>query len=205
MAFAALAFPAASEAATLTTDRQCYVDAEGQVMNVSGAEWAPGSAWSVSGGGIDEVGTTDGAGAFAFNTDVPEIGDGAKPRTFKLSATEDGAQAAEVSFKVVNFLAAPASIRGRPTGKTAWSFAGFAPTRPIYVHVKRGGKVYTDKAGRGDRRCGTLKTRMRRLPAVPAKKIRYGTYKVFVDNRRKFKRGGLQYFATITIFRRATG
>lgn len=205
VALAALALPAASDAATLTTDRKCYVDAEGQVMNVSGADWAPGSAWTVSGAGIDEVGTTDGAGAFAFNTDVPAIGDGARPRSFTLSATEDGAQAAEVSFKVVNFLAMPASIQGRPTGRTSWSFAGFRPARPIYVHVKRGGRVYSDRAGRGDRQCGTLKTRLRRLPAVPARKIRYGTYKVFVDNRRKFRRGGLQYFATITIFRRATG
>lgn len=187
----------------MTTDRQCYIDAEGQTLNVDGSAWAPGSAWSVSGGGIEEAGVADAAGVFGFNTAVPQIGDGIKPRTFTISATQDGAPAAEATFKVVNFLAMPASIQGRPTGTTSWGFSGFAPAKPIYVHVKRGGKVYTDKAGKGDKECGTLKTRLRRLPAVPAAKITYGTYKVYVDNRKKFKRGGLQYFATITIFRRA--
>lgn len=205
VALAALAFPAAADAASLTTDRRCYVDAEGQLLTVSGAEWAPGAAWSVSGAGIDEAGTTGAEGTFAFNAGVPAIGDGIKPRTFTLSATEDGAPVAEASFKVVNFLAMPAAIQGRPTGRTSWRFSGFEPAKPIYVHVKRAGEVYTERAGRGDRVCGTLKTRMRRLPAVPPKQIRYGKYKVYVDNRRRFTRGGLQYAATITIFRRASG
>lgn len=203
VALVALTLPAAAEAATLTTDRLCYVNAEGQLINVSGAEWSPGAAWTVSGAGIDEAGVADGAGAFAFNTGVPRIGGGIKPRRFTISATQDGAPAAKETFKVVNFLARPASIRGRPTGKTSWGFSGFTPAKPIYVHVKRGGKVYTQRAGRGSADCGTLKTRIRRLPAVPKKKIGYGRYKVFVDNRRKFRRGGLQYFATITIFRRS--
>lgn len=203
MALTALAVPAVAEAATLTTDRQCYVDADGQLLNVSGAQWSPGSSWTVSGAGIDEAGIADGAGAFAFNRGVPVIGDGIKPRTFTISATEDGAPAAGTTFKVVNFLAEPASIQGRPTGRTSWGFSGFTPAKPIYVHVKRGGKVYTQRAGTGDKTCGTLRTRMRRLPAVPKDKIGFGRYKVFVDNRRKFRRGGLQYFATITIFRRS--
>ena len=201
---AVLAFPAAAEAAKLSTDRQCYVDAPGQLINVSGSDWAPGAAWSVSGAGIEETGTTGEAGTFAFDAGVPAIGDGIKPRRFTLSATEDGTPVAETTFKVVNFLAIPASIQGRPTGKTSWGFSGFAPGKPIYVHVKRAGRVYTEKAGRGDRQCGTLKTRMRRLPAVPARRIRYGRYQVYVDNRRKFRRGGLQYAASITIYRRAT-
>lgn len=202
VALAALALPATTEAAALTADRECYIDAEGQVLNLSGAEWTPGSAWSVVGGGIDEAGVADGAGAFAFDTGVPVIGDGIKPRTFTLNATEDGTAVAKTSFKVVNFLVAPASIEGRPTGMTSWGFSGFTPAKPIYMHVKRGGKVFTQKAGRGDKVCGTLKTRLRRLPAVPARKIGFGTYKLFVDNRPKFRRGGLQYFATITIRKR---
>ena len=203
VALIALAFPTATQAATLTTDRQCYVDADGQVMNVTGADFAAGAAWAVNGAGIDEAGTTDGAGAFGFNTAVPTIGGGIKPRQFTISATQDGAPAADTTFKVVNFLAMPASIQGRPTSSTSWGFSGFTPAKPIFVHVRRSGKVYTEKAGKGDRVCGTLQTRMRRLPAVPPDRIGYGKYQVYVDNRRKFRRGGLQYFATITIFRRS--
>jgi len=197
-----LAAPGLASAATLTTDRQCYVDVKGQQIGVTGTGWAPGSAWGVIGGSITESGTADAAGGFAFQTALPTIfGDGIKPQKVRLSGTQDGAEIASTSFKVVEFLVAPKDISGKPTGKTSWGFSGFTPSKAIYIHVRRGGKTYTDRVGKGDKVCGTLRTRLRRLPAVPPSKIRFGRYKLYVDNRPKFSKGGLQFPATIRIRR----
>jgi hypothetical protein len=195
-----LAAPSAAGAATLRTNGDCYIS--GQRMSVGGTGWAPASAWSVFGGGITGSGTADSAGNFAFNTNAPTIAGGTtKPRKIQLVGNQDGSQVATTSFQVVNFLVRPRSVNGKPTSTTSWGFSGFIPGKAIFIHVKRGSKTYTQKAGKASRPCGTLRTRLRRLPAVPQKLIKYGKYKVFVDNRRKFKAGGLQYRATITIFK----
>lgn len=193
-----LAAPGLASAAQLTTDRQCYIST--QPMTVSGTGWAAGSAWSV-GGALDGSGTADGAGAFAFETRAPDAPSGTKPRTYSITGAQDGSQVARTSFRVVDFLVVPKDPSGKPTGTTSWGFSGFAPGKSIFIHVKRGRKTYTDRVGRGDNKCGTLKTRLRRLPAVPANKIGFGQYKVYVDNRRKFSKGGLQYRAKIDINR----
>jgi hypothetical protein len=198
---AVLAIPAAADAATVRTDRQCYT--EGAPMGIGGMGWTPGSQWSVSTDQIFASGTADDTGEFFTGEErAPLISTaGIKPKAFTLTATEDGEQVARTTFRVVNFLVDPKSENGNPAGRTAWLFSGFIPGKPIYVHVKRGRKLWHEKAGRGDRRCGTLKTRMRRLPAVPPSRIGFGKYRVYVDNRRKFSVGGLQYRATITIYR----
>ncbi|MEJ7894562.1 MAG: hypothetical protein WKF94_18170 [Solirubrobacteraceae bacterium] len=196
-----LAVPSLASAATLTTDRPCYIP--GQPLRATGSGWAPGSAWSVTGAGLSGSGTADGAGAFAFNTQAPTVASSTKPRTLALVGNQDGTEVARTNIKVVSFLVDPKDPSGKPTGTTSWGFSGFTPGKPIFVHVKRGKKNYTEKAGKGDKPCGTLRTRLRRLPAVPPSQVSFGKYQVFVDNRRKFTKGGLQYKATITIFRTA--
>lgn len=200
-AAALLAAPAAAQAAELNTDRPCYT--EGAPMGIGGTGWAPGSQWSVSTSGLFASGTANELGEFFTGDErAPVVStSNIRPKTFTLVGDQDGAEVARTSFQVVNFLVQPKSTSGKPTGRTSWSFSGFLPGKPIFVHVKRGRKVYHDKVGAGDRRCGTLKTRLRRLPAIPPRKITYGKYKIFVDNRRAFSTGGLQYRATITIFR----
>lgn len=203
-----LVLPAAADAATLTTDRQCYVQAEGangliqQTLTANGTGWVPNSTWGLSAEGIEASGPVDTAGNFTAAGNATAI-DSARlqPQTFTLSGTQDGTEVATAEYSVVNFLVKPKSPDGNPTGTTSWWFGGFTPSKSIYVHVKRGKKVYTQKAGKGDETCGTLRKRLRRLPAVPSSKIEFGTYKIFVDNRRKFSKGGLQYRASIRIRR----
>lgn len=203
-----LALPAAADAAELTTDRQCYVQATGpngvirQELTASGTGWGPGSAWGLTAEGIQASGTADPAGNFTASGPATEIDtERLKPQTFTLSGTQDGTEVASAEYRVVNFLVKPKSPNGNPTGTTSWWFGGFTPAKSIYVHVKRGKKVYTQKAGKGDATCGTLRTRLRRLPAVPSSKVRFGRYRIFIDNRRKFSKGGLQYRASIRIRR----
>jgi len=199
----ALLIPGAAQAATLSTDQPCYVERE--PMTISGSGWVPGSRWSVQADQIFAAGDADGAGAFSTLEPAPFLSSsGVKPKTFTLTGDQDGTEVASTTFKVVNFLVKPAKANGKPTKTTRWAFSGFLPGRKIYFHVKRGRKVYTEKAGRGDRTCGNLRTRVRRLPAVPASQIKFGTYKVIVDNRRKLRKGGRKYKARITVFRRFT-
>jgi hypothetical protein len=197
----ALLAPAAAHGATIQTS-PCYYS--GQRMQVNGTGWGPGTTYQVSGQGIFTEGTADDVGNWT-TTDLfaPDVSaSGYRPRTFELIAGQDGTQVASTKFKVVNFLVKPRSLNGKPTGKTTWVFAGFNPGQSIFFHITRKGHTWTSKAGKADEPCGTLKRKLRRLPAVPSSQIKYGKYKVFVDNRRKFSKGGLQYTATITVFKR---
>lgn len=197
----ALLAPAAADAASIST-APCHYS--GQKMQVAGTGWGPSTTYQLQGQGIFTEGVADAAGNWT-TTDLsaPDISaSGYKPQTFELIAGQDGTQVASTKFKVVNFLVKPRSLNGKPTGTTTWVFAGFAPGKRIYFHITRKGRTWTSKAGKGDKPCGTLKRKLRRLPAVPSNQIQYGKYKVFVDNRRKFSKGGLQFSATITVYRR---
>jgi hypothetical protein len=208
-AAAALLAPGVASAATLTADDDCYVQAEtdhglvSQPIGLTGAGWAPSSAWSVTGEGFTASGTADAAGAFT-STDqrAPRIARRTpEPRTITLTGRQDGTDVASVTIQVVNFFVRPRSLKGDVTKRTTWNFSGFAKGKTIYVHVKRGRRVYTRRVGRAKGACGTLAKRLRKIPAVPPRRIRYGSYRVFVDQRRAFSRGGLQYPATITYSR----
>jgi hypothetical protein len=204
----ALLAPAAAHGASLTTNAPCYRQVAtstgivSSTLGIAGAGWTPGSAWGLLIGGEPFAsGTADAAGNFASSDQrAPQISTSRfKPQNFTVTGQQDGVDVATTTFQVVNFSVKPRSLEGKPTGKTTWLFSGFAARKAIFFHIKRGKRVYTARAGKGDSPCGTLKRRLRRLPAVPARQIKYGKYKVFVDNRRRFKRGGLQYTATITI------
>jgi hypothetical protein len=198
LSIAALAVPAPASAATLKTNAKCYLP--GEPVTITGTGWTPGSAFGVTGGGISATGFADTVGSWTAQAEAPGIASqGIKPKTFQLAATQDAAPAGTTSFQVVNFVVTPKQINGDPTETTTWIFGGFLPGKKIYFHVKRADRVYTQKAGKGDSPCGTLKARLPRVPAVPASALRDGKYKVFVDNRKKFKVGGRQYTATITV------
>ena len=197
---AAVLVPATAGAATLTTDLPCYVDS--QPMTISGTGWPAGAPWDVQSEQVFAFGTTDAAGNFETTSEtapiIPAID--TKVRTFTLTGQTGDQTLATTRFKVVNFLVKPKSSSGRPTGFTSWGFSGFLPGKAIYVHVKRGKRTWTQRAGKGSKPCGTLRSRLRRLPAVPPSQVRDGKYEVFVDNRKRLSKGGRQYRATVTIF-----
>lgn len=202
----ALLAPAAAHAATLQTDQSCYLP--GQSMGIAGSGWTAGSAWTVKGSGIFASGAAAADGTFTTSgVKAPDLANSAspKPKTITLTGTQDGTAVATTTFQVVNFLVRPKSTNGKPTGMTTWVFSGFAAKSTIFFHIVHNGHTYTQKIGRTSSPCGTLTKRLRRLPAVPPRKISYGKYKVYVDSRRKFSRGGYQYGpATITIYKKFT-
>ncbi len=197
---AAVLLPATAGAATLATDRPCYI--ESQPMGITGTGWPAGAPWDVQTDQVFDFGTTDAVGNFVSTNETAPIipAFDTKVRTFTLTGESGDQVLATTRFRVVNFLVKPKSPSGSPTGSTSWGFSGFLPGKAIYVHVRRGSRTWTERAGKGSRPCGTLRTRMRRLPAVPAGQVRDGAYTVFVDNRKRLSKGGRQYRATIRIF-----
>ncbi len=191
--------PAGANAATITTDRPCYY--ERQATTITGAGWGPGTRWNAAADQIFAAGDADPAGNWTTQVQAPILTrEGISPKAVTLTGTQDGVAVATTNFQVVNFLVQPKATHGKPTRSTTWAFSGFEPGKRIYVHIRRGSHTYTEKAGRGDGTCGTLRTRLRRLPAVPASQIRKGRYGVFVDTRRAFRKGGHQFPARITVF-----
>ena len=170
----------------------------------------PGSSWSVQTtdpqNQIFDSGIADPAGNFTSTAERAPIvvGDTLTPKTFTLSGQQDGQEVATTQFQVVDFLVKPKDPSGKPNRKTRWRFSGFIPDQPIYVHVRRKGKTYTQRAGVAAAPCGTLSKRLNRLPAWPKNKIAYGTYKIAIDNRKQYaKTDGTyqQYTAKITIYK----
>lgn len=201
LAVSAALAPAAAGAAIIGTDLPCYL--ETQPMIIGGAGWVPGSGWSVQADQIFDSGVADAGGNWVSTAETAPIvpTNTTKAQTVTLTGAQDGVTVATATFKVVNFLVQPRDPSGRPKRPTSWGFSGFLPGKRIYVHVRRGSKTYTEAAGRGDATCGTLRTRLSRLPAVPKSKVHPGKYKIFVDNRRRFSKGGRQFGASITILR----
>lgn len=196
-----------AQAATLVTDLPCYV--ETQPMSIGGQGFTPGASFNVKGGDgqIFEAGTVDPAGNWLTQTErapiIPERT--TRPQTYTLEAREtfDGPVVATTTFQAVNLMVSLASTRGKPTSRTTWRFSGFEPGKSIYAHVRRGGKTLSNvRMGRGSAPCGTLSTKQRRLPGISSRRVRFGSYDIYVDNRQTFKRGApRQIKSTLTVFR----
>lgn len=194
---------ASAQAATITTDRPCYV--EQQPMAIAGTGWVPNARYSVKTDQLFAFGNADATGNWLSTTETAPIvvERTTRPKTFTLTAQQDGVDVATAPFDVVNLLVTLASTRGKPTSRTTWRFSGFNPGESIYVHVRRGGKTLANvRMGRGDSRCGRLTTKQRRLPGVSSRRLRTGRYDLYMDNRRTFSPSKRpQYRSSISIFR----
>lgn len=196
---ATAAVPAAASAAAVQTDLPCYL--RSQAVNVAGQGFAPGAFVTANGSGFTSSGTADAAGNFGGQGTAPFVdSDRKSPKTVTLTAS-DGTNTAQASFKVVSG-GAKWKGSGNPRSTVKWTFLGLTPGQPIYVHVRKGSKtIKTTRVGKAGGVCGTATKRLRRFP-VRASQVRNGNYKIFVDNRKTFSRGGLQYGYTYTVFTR---
>lgn len=197
VAAAVAVVPAGASAAAVTTDLPCYLP--GLPVTFAGSAFTPAAPFSVSGTGIFASGTVDAAGNATASTTAPSLSSSRRsPKTVAYQAT-DGANTIPGSFKVVNG-GAKWDGSGNPRGTVKWSFGGLTPGQPVYVHVRRDSKtVKTTRAGKAGGVCGTASKRLKRLP-VDSADVRNGTYKVFVDSRKKFTKGGLQYGYSYRVF-----
>jgi hypothetical protein len=185
---AALAAPAVAGAATLAPvpGPTCFVS--GKPVALGGAQWAPGTAISIT-GGASGLATADAAGNIATSVTAPFVSTIA-PKVITVTATGPAPGfVASTQFPVIrDVVLSNAPVSGRPRQKTTWRFAGFPPGRNIYGHYRVDGRTMKNyRFGRATGPCGTLTVRARRVP-LAASRLRTGTWRLQLDNRRTYRR-----------------
>lgn len=200
---AAVTTPAAAQSPALSLDRPCYV--EQQPMVISGTAFTPGSHWTVSADQLFASGDSDAGGSWATGTERAPIivGDSPAPRTFTLTANQDGAPVATLPFQVVNHTVKLSPSRARPTSTVTWQTAGWPTQSAVYVHVRRSGRtIGTTKLGRTTGACGTLRTRKRFMP-VRGGRVPTGLYTYQLDLRKAYRSTSTpQLRGTVSIYTR---
>ncbi len=197
-ATAALAAPAAADAASIGAQGTCFVS--GQPVPIAGAGFTPG-AFASLGGDAFGSGQADGAGNLAAPVSAPTVSTIA-PRTITITATDSAnpANTAATQFPVVrDLLVSNAPVSGRPRQRTTWRFAGFAPGRPIYGHFRFDGRTRRNyRFGVAVAPCGTLVVR---APRVPVRSLRSGRWILQVDQHRTYRRSGPRRVFRFQLFR----
>lgn len=119
-------------------------------------------------------------------------------QTFNLIAT-DGTNSATTKFRQVRFGASAKPNKGRPKRRVRYTARGFASGKSVYLHFRFSGKTRrTVKLGTAHAPCGNTTRKLSLLPA----RVRYGTWTVYVDQKRKYsKKTLLQAKGSLQIFR----
>ena len=190
------AFAGTSPAAQVVT-LPCAVDVGAQrTVLIRGAGFTPGSFialsyTSPSFGGTPRSATSvqaDPAGGFttaAFPAPFSSIR--TREQTFGLVATDplNPALTAATTFQQVRFGVTVFPSRSRPGRIVRYTARGFLPGRNVYAHYRFAGRTRANvRLGRATAPCGKVTRRMRLLPA----RSRFGTWQVYVDQRRTFSR-----------------
>ena len=197
---AALAAPAAAQAATVGVQGACF--ATGAPITVTGAGYTPGARVAIAGGVVAST-VADAAGNFSATVPAPAVTTVA-PKMIGITATDgaDPANAAAAQFPVVaRLLNTNAPLNGRPRQTTTWRFAGFAPGTAIYGHYRFHGRTVKNyRFGTPTGPCGTLVVRARRMP-MPPSRLRGGTWTLQLDQRRHYRRSGARRVIRFRIIR----
>jgi hypothetical protein len=143
---------------------------------------------------------TDAAGNFAANSlPVPFKTPTTNQQTFYLAATDalNPSIAAAAQFQQVRFGASANPSSGRAKRKVHYTARGFTPGVNVYMHFRYHGETKrTVKLGKAKAPCGIATRKLQLLPT----KVHYGTWKVYIDQVKKFsKKTVVQAIGQITI------
>ena len=197
----ALAAPAAAQAApAISLDRTCYVG--GKPIKVTGSGFTANATVTLTGGASGQ-GTAGADGMFTTQVAAPTLsGNGIAPKIFTLNAQEpqNPANTASVQFPVIRgFFLTNAPISGKPTAKTTWRFAGFAPNQPIWGHFRLKGRTERNyRFGTATGPCGTAVVRARR---VPVRKLRAGIWTLVLDQSAHYNKANPHRSVRFQIFK----
>lgn len=190
-----LAFPGASGAAQLATDRVCYLDQ--RPVTLSGTGFTPGAPYQVTLDGQPITGGTghvDPAGGVT-GTFVPKLidqGSRVNQHRYKL-VVQQGSNFASSKFTVTKFTADFTPGSGDPEKLrvrfSAYGFGLATPNPDVFVHyVRPNGKLKrTVRLGRAKGTCGYI-ARTRKRPLFPFKAER-GTWNLQFDTNGRYRRG----------------
>ena len=170
---------------------KCVVNAHptmGSLMAVAGSGFTPGDSIELTAGDATQTATAGSTGTFSVLMHAPTlatIGAGSKRFTITARDQTSGTGSASTTFSVANLAFSTSPSVAKPSKIVHFSFSGFKPGAFIYGHYLRRGKVVTmQRFGRASGICGLLKAKAHLFPLRnPAS----GTYKVQIDDSRKYR------------------
>lgn len=170
---------------------KCVVNphpAKGSPMAVAGSGFTPGDSIRLSAGDAGGTATASSTGTFDVLIPGPTldtIGPGAQRFTMTAQDETTGAGSASTTFSVANLAFSTNPDVANPSKVVHFSFSGFKTGASVYAHYLRGRKVVaTQRFGRATGICGLLKAKAHLFPPRnPAS----GTYKVQIDDSRKYR------------------
>jgi hypothetical protein len=188
---------ASASAATVTINKGCVIfegDYRAPATTITGRGFSPYSSVSLSTVSKKKptpaylgVGYTNGSGDFVtFTGAAPFNSVNTRDQKFTLIAVDSKIPtlAAIVPFRQVKAGYTRVPDPRRPGQMVRHIAQGFVPGKRVYAHFRHGGKTrVTRSLGKAKTACGIARKRMRALPA----KSRLGMWKVYVDQKKKFK------------------
>lgn len=214
IALLTLTAAADARAATVSTDRACYLETRSTNVTVTGAGFGASRPYTValdgsplSGGGA----ATDVNGAMQGTISPPALTDAEHERTFTVGVESDDLAATSM-FTVTKFSADfTPSAHVSPNSRVRFSVYGFAlssPSPDVYLHyVDPAGRLRTTiRLGRARGQCGSIERTARRK-LFPFGKPRRGKWLLQFDTAKTYTRGmkGSPFlFYTIGVQVRAT-
>jgi hypothetical protein len=202
-ALAALVVPATAGAATVAV-QPCAVTLPGQrTVAVSGAGFTPGGTVNLVADGqtIGSGVPVDASGSFRTATLAPELSSARRNlQTFQLTATDSSGVSAASPLQITR-VTAVLPQRARPRSRVRISVFGFAPGRPVYLHVRRAGRTRgTFRIGTASAPCGRAS---RRLRYMPLRRFSTGLYDYVFQLSRRYRSTDPAVRLSVSIVRRA--
>lgn len=205
---AALAFPSAASAASLTVSPQKRCYGSGESVSFLGTGFTPTTdplnpnQVNVTRPGAN-VGllNVDANGAFNGVLGV-RLDSGRETRTYTATDLADPSITASAQITVSSVLVRLRPINGAPGRRLRINAHGFTTGKTLWAHVRRGRSGRNIKLGRLKGACGNLKTRRRLLPqnaAVGVYTVQFDTFRRY-DGREKNRPVRDRYTITVTRF-----
>jgi hypothetical protein len=198
LVIAVLATAPSAQAATVTSAPcvRIYPGLQGFPLVADG--FAPGAALSFH---ADDqtigTGTADGAGYFQGAFSPPALPAGRDLKTFQLTADDgNGTVAGPVAVPVSNIVVR-APKKGDPGKRVRFRVFGFDADKRVFLHIRRNGRTLGRfSLGVADAPCGTT---VRRMRYMPLRHYRFGTYRYYFSQSRRFSKYAAFYSMRISV------
>jgi hypothetical protein len=177
--------PAAAAAATLASDKPCYL--EGESATLAGEGYAANApiSFTFDGSAAGEQ-PSDAAGRVFAGFTAPEIG-AAKVRHYTVTAADRAGNTGTTTFAVTSREMDIRPNSAPPRRIVRFSVRGMTPGHTLFAHyVLRGRERARVRLGVAGGPCGTLVTRAR---FFPQRSVPTGNWTIQVDHRRRWSRG----------------
>lgn len=181
----ACAVPTGASAATLTSNKPCYLEGESATLAGEGYAANVPVSFAFDGSPAGQQ-PSDAAGrVFAGFTAPTSIGS-VSVREYTVTASDEAGNAGSTSLAVTKRELDVRPSSGSPRRRVRFSVRGMVPGRTLYAHyVLRGRERARVRLGRAAGPCGTL---VKRTRYFPRRTVPRGNWTIQVDHRRRWSR-----------------